>query len=110
MHIIEYSNLLLFNKHQKLLVANLIKDSQITTDQTRVYEEALNNFALQTWSDNRLANFYYSIVCRQWLAKVAIWIKSVELIQKELLLGCILCFSILDAYANTIINIIGLSV
>lgn len=107
---IKYYDLLLFSERQGLLVANPTRGLQTTTNQICVCEEALKYFALRTWPDNRLASLNFLIAWRQRLTKVAIRITSIEQMRKELLSGCILCFSSLDAYANTIVNIIDLSV
>ena len=106
----KYSDLLLFSECQRLFIANPTRGPQTTTNQTHAYEKTLNNFILWTWSDNRLASLNFLIAWRQRLAKVVIQITSVKLMQKELLPGCILRFLGFDIYANTIINIIGLSV
>lgn len=43
-YIIEYSNLLLSSKHNRLLAANSIKNPRITTEQILVFKIVLNNY------------------------------------------------------------------
>lgn len=106
----EYSDLLLSSERQKLLARNPLRGPKTAAKQTRACEEALNNFALQTWPNNGLTNLGFLITWRQLLAKVAFQITSVEQLRKELLPGCLLYFSSLGTYANELVNIIIMSV
>ncbi len=75
---VEYSDLLFSSKHQRLLAENPLRGPRIVAKQTRACEEALNNFALQTWPNNGFASIKFSITWKQRLAKVAFQIKLVE--------------------------------
>lgn len=76
--ITKYSDLLLLDKRQSLFARNLAKKPKIAAKQTCVYEEVLKPFILQIWSNNELASLKFSIIWRQWLAKVVFEITSVE--------------------------------
>lgn len=104
--IAEYIDLLLFSEHQRLLTGNLSRGPRTVAKQTRICEEALNNFALSTWPNNRLASLKFQITWRQCLTKVAFRITSVEQLQKELLPGYFLHFSSLGIYTDELVNII----
>ncbi len=61
MSIVEYSDLLFSSKRQRLLTGNPLRGSRTVAEQTRVCEEALNNFVLQTWPNNGLASLKFPI-------------------------------------------------
>ena len=74
----EYFNLLFSYKRQRLLARNPLREPKIAAKQTCVCEKRLNNFALQIWPNNGLANLKFPITSRQQLAKVAFRITSVR--------------------------------
>lgn len=60
-YIPKYSDLLFLSEHQKLLARNSSRGPKIAAKQIYVYNEALNNFALQIWLNNKLINLKFPI-------------------------------------------------
>lgn len=60
-YIIEYSNLLLSSKRDRLLTANPIRNPKTAVEQILVCKTALNKFAQQTCLNNSLADLRFLI-------------------------------------------------
>lgn len=58
-HTIKYSNLIFFNKYNRLLTANSTNNLKIMVKQTFVCKTVLNNFEYQIWLNNSPANLKF---------------------------------------------------
>lgn len=75
---IEYLNLLLSSKRNKLLVANLITNPKIMIEQTFICKIAIKNFAQWTWPNDGFADLKFLVLWKQQLAKATIQRKSIK--------------------------------
>ena len=106
---IEYSNLLLSREHDRLLAANLTRTSKLMVERILKCKTVLNKFAHWTWPDDGFSDLKFPISRRQRLAKAAMQIKMVKQLQKKLHPICHLGFSSLHTWANTIVNLVIMS-